>query len=306
MKIFENPSRVFVDFVLVIIAIVWGSGFTLANIALEGGFPVSLVLATRFVIGTSILLLFFGRQMKLMTRNEFKYGSITGLILFVSFFLETTGLKFTTPSKNAFLSCSNVLLVPFVYWIFSKKRPPTLTMFAVLVCFGGITILSYSPDMGFYLNFGDVLSMIAALGYAVHICYLSIAIEHSENFQMINIMQLGVVGILGTIYFIIKDLSSFDPETLKAGLLPCIIMGIFSTAFCYCFQSWAQKHASPTETSIILSLELVSGSGISILAGYDKMTPNIIFGGMIIFAAILMTQLDFTNIMNRFNRESRG
>lgn len=298
----DKPARLFVDFVLVVIAVVWGCGFTLSTIALNGGFPVSLILCLRFVIGTAVMILLFGKQLGSMTKEEFKYGCITGVILFFAFFLETTGLKYTTPSKNAFLACSNVILVPFVYWIFSKRRPTITTNIAVMVCFVGIAILSYSKDMGFYLNFGDVISICSAFGYAIHICYLSSVLQKCKNFFIINILQLGVVGFFGTIYFFLRDFKNFDPATLKVGLLPCVIMGIFSTALCYCLQCWAQKHASPTEVSIILSLELVSGSAISILAGFDKMTPNLVVGGMIIFTAILMTQLDFTMMAKKFNK----
>ncbi|MEG1972748.1 MAG: DMT family transporter [Oscillospiraceae bacterium] len=298
----DKPGRLFVDFVLIVVAVVWGSGFTLSTIALNGGFPVSLILCLRFVIGTIVMVLLFGKQLSSMTKEEFKYGCITGVILFFAFFLETTGLKYTTPSKNAFLACSNVILVPFVYWIFSKVKPPLITNIAGFVCFAGIAVLSYSPDMGFYLNFGDIISICSAFGYAIHICYLSAALQKCKNFLVINILQLGVVGFFGTIFFLIKDFKNFDPATLKTGLLPCIIMGIFSTAFCYCLQCWAQKHASPTEVSIILSLELVSGSVISILAGFDKVTLNLIVGGIIIFTAILMTQLDFTMMAKKFNK----
>ena len=299
----DRPSRLLVDSVLVIVAVVWGSGYSLATIALNAGFPVTLVLAVRFVVGTLVMLALFGRHMASATKDEIKYGGITGLILFLAFFLETTGLSYTTPSKNAFLTCSNVILVPFVYWLFSQRRPSLVTCLGVLVCFSGIAVLSYSPDMGFNLNIGDIISIVAAFGYAFHLCSLNLALEKCRNFQIVNIMQLGVVGFLGTLMFIIKDLKNFDPVSLKTGLIPCIIMGFFSTAFCYCLQSWAQKHASPTETSIILSLELVSGSGFSVLVGLEKLTPNLVIGGAIILVAILLTQLDSIRQLKKQNEE---
>ena len=302
MKInLEKPSHILVDIVLVIIAIVWGSGYSLATIALNGGFPVTLVLSVRFVVGTLVMLVIFGKQLQYITKDEIKYGAITGLILFLAFFLETTGLSYTTPSKNAFLSCSNVILVPFVYWLFSRKKPPFFTCIGVVICFIGITVLSYDPGMGFNINIGDIISMAAAFGYAFHICSLGYAIEKCKNFQMVNVMQLGMVGVLGTIMFIFKDLKNFDAASLKVGLIPCIIMGFFSTAFCYCLQSWAQKHASPTEVSVILSLELVSGSAFSVILGLEKLTSNLVLGGIIILGAILFTQLDSVKLLKKAN-----
>ncbi len=298
---FEKPSHIFVDIILVVIAIVWGSGYSLSTIALNGGFPVTLVLSVRFVVGTLVMLIIFGRHLRYISRDEIKYGAITGLILFLAFFLETTGLSYTTPSKNAFLTCSNVILVPFIYWLFSKKKPPLFTCIGVMVCFVGIAVLSYDANTGLSINIGDIISIAAAFGYAFHICSLGYAIERCKNFQIVNIMQLGVVGVLGSILFIFKDLKDFQIESLKTGLVPCIIMGLFSTAFCYCLQSWAQKHATPTEASVILSLELVSGSGFSILLGLEKLTPNLIFGGIIILGAILFTQLDSVKLLKKSN-----
>lgn len=58
-----------------------------------------------------------------MKKEHLKGGIVIGLFLFLAFYVQTVGLQYTTPSNNAFITASNVVMVPFLWWIISKKRP---------------------------------------------------------------------------------------------------------------------------------------------------------------------------------------
>ena len=45
-----------------------------------------------------------------------------GLTLFAGFALQIVGLQYTTPSKNAFLTALNVVIVPFIAFVILKRR----------------------------------------------------------------------------------------------------------------------------------------------------------------------------------------
>ena len=45
-----------------------------------------------------------------------------GIALFAGFALQIIGLQYTTPSKNAFLTALNVVIVPFIAFIILKKK----------------------------------------------------------------------------------------------------------------------------------------------------------------------------------------
>lgn len=86
---------------LMITAIIWGSGFVGSAMALDHYTPYQ-VLAGRFLIGAVLLSLVFYRKFKLVTKSMLIKGAILGSILYIAFVLQTVGLQYTTPSKNAF------------------------------------------------------------------------------------------------------------------------------------------------------------------------------------------------------------
>lgn len=56
-----------------------------------------------------------------MTFRDFKVGVIAGLLNFGGFITQTIGVMYTTPSNNAFISASYVVIIPFIAWIFMGK-----------------------------------------------------------------------------------------------------------------------------------------------------------------------------------------
>ncbi len=45
-----------------------------------------------------------------------------GTALFLGFSLQIIGLQYTTPSKNAFLTATNVVIVPFIAFLICRKK----------------------------------------------------------------------------------------------------------------------------------------------------------------------------------------
>ena len=45
-----------------------------------------------------------------------------GAALFIGFSLQIIGLQYTTPSKNAFLTATNVVIVPFIAFLICRKK----------------------------------------------------------------------------------------------------------------------------------------------------------------------------------------
>ena len=67
-----------------------------------------------------------------MSKQEFGYGLVVGALLFISYYFQTYGLKYTTASKNAFITTLYVIIVPFLHWLFNKVRPTRNNLIAGL------------------------------------------------------------------------------------------------------------------------------------------------------------------------------
>ena len=132
----ENKKSLYADISLMLVAIIWGTGFVVTKNALDNMTPY-YILAFRFLISTLLLGIISFKKLKKITKKELSAGIIIGLFLFFGFATQTVGLKYTTVGKQSFITATNVVMVPFMYWLISKKKPNNYEMFGALLCFVG-------------------------------------------------------------------------------------------------------------------------------------------------------------------------
>ena len=105
--------------------------------------------------------------MKSIKAKTLGRGALLGFLLFAAYTLQTLGLVETTPGKNAFLTAIYCILVPFLFWMVTKKRPDIYNCLAGVLCLGGIGLVSLTA--GFSIGMGDALTMAGGIIYAMHI-----------------------------------------------------------------------------------------------------------------------------------------
>lgn len=154
------------DGLLLITAIVWGSGFVVTAIALEY-LTAYQVMAGRFVLAAIILSLLFRKKFKIFTKDVVWKGAVLGTILYIGFALQTVGLEYTTPSKNAFLTAVNVVIVPLIAYLIYKRRVDRFEVVGSILALVGIGFLSLQGTLT--INIGDALSLACAVAFAFDI-----------------------------------------------------------------------------------------------------------------------------------------
>ena len=180
--------------------------------------------------------------------------------MFLGFATQTIGLEYTTVGVQAFLTASNVVMVPFLYWIICKKRPDNFEILGAILCFLGIGILSL--DSSLYVGIGEFLSFLCAICFAFQIVAVGYFAKDVDPY-ILSVVQLSLATILS---FICAFL--FEPKIAEFNtnmIIPIVYLGIFSTLIAFLIQNIAQKYTSSTHAAIILSLEAVFGSIIAII-----------------------------------------
>ena len=140
----ENLNRkksILADMSLLLVAIIWGSGFIVNKNALDYMDPI-YILVLRFTLSSILMGIIFWKRLVKIKLQDLKAGVVIGIFLFLAFLAQTIGLQYTTVSKQAFITASNVVMVPFIYWFVSKKNPDIYEIIAAILCFIGIGILS--------------------------------------------------------------------------------------------------------------------------------------------------------------------
>ena len=273
------------DGMLLVTAFVWGSGFVVTAIALDYLTPFQ-VMAGRFILASIILSVLFAYKFKSFTKAIVWKGAILGTILFIGFALQTVGLQFTTPSKNAFLTAVNVVIVPVIaYFIFKRKIDRHETIGSILAIIGiGFLTLQGTLTM----NIGDALSLACAVAFAFDIFYTNLFVQKEDAISL-TIVQFYTASLLSVlIVFLQRDIPvSFEREAI----LSIVYLAVFSTTVAYVFQNVAFRYTTATKAAIILSLESFFGMLLSVLLLHEALTGRMVIGAILIMAAILIAEV---------------
>lgn len=272
---------------LFLTAMLWGTTFAIGKIATEV-FSASFVIALRFTVASIALMIVAAPLYKLLNKKYWVDGIWMGITLFISYILQVEGLAGdTSPGKSAFLCTTYCVMVPFLHWFATKKRPQILHVLCVFICLFGIGILSLQG--GFEMSSGDILTVLSGVPCAVNIVISSIVCQN-KNPLLLTTIELGVVAVLAWIFVIFTDtFPSRFPVNTVGGI---VYLGLVATALCLFLQSYGLKYAEASIGGMILSLESVFGVLFSIVIYHETITLRMLIGFAVIFIAILLSQLE--------------
>lgn len=272
---------------LFLTAMLWGTTFAIGKIATET-FSASFIIALRFSVATIALLIVAAPLYKMMNKQYWFDGIWMGITLFLSYILQVAGLAMdTSPGKSAFLCTTYCVMVPFLYWFATKKRPQVLHILCVFICLLGIGILSLKG--GLEMSAGDVITVLSGGPCAVNIVISSIVCQN-KNPLLLTTIELGVVAVLAWICVLVTNTfpSEFPLNTIGG----IVYLGLIATALCLFLQSYGLKYAEAAIGGMILSLESVFGVLFSVLIYHEKITIRMVVGFVVIFVAIILSQCE--------------
>ncbi|MDR1546992.1 MAG: DMT family transporter [Hungatella sp.] len=270
---------------LILVTIIWGGGFVASDMALES-LRLFQIMAVRFLLGTVLMGLISIRSLRGITKSEVMAGGLMGLALFAGFAFQIVGLQYTTPSKNAFLTALNVVIVPFISFLILKKKIGARGIAGAVMSVAGVALLSL--DRNFSLGLGDGLTLICAVGFAFQI-FLTSEFVKKYRATVLNFIQMITAFLLSFISLIAFGETQF--HVTGKGVLSVLYLGVISTTVCYLLQTASQKYVDETKAAIILSLESVFGTLFSILILGEIITPRMLAGSVIILGAVVISNL---------------
>lgn len=271
------------------VAVIWGSGFIASQLAIDAQLSAPVIMALRFSIAALLMLLLCLPRLKRLRPGDLACGGLAGLLLFGAFYTQILGQQHTTVSHCAFLTATNVVIVPFVAWAMGGRRPTLRTLLLVCGTLVGIGLLTLKPGEGVSFNLGDGLSLLCAVLFALHISYLGTHLEGRDPL-LINLVQVATAAAVSLAVLLLADRQALAAVDWQAGLLPALYLGVFSTCLCYLLQTAAQKHTSPSRAGVLLSTEGLFGSLFSVALGYEALTANLLAGGALILACIILME----------------
>ena len=269
--------------------LLWGSSFVVLKTTLDT-VPTLWILAIRFTGGALLMGLPSIKQLLKLDSGCLKAGALMGVALYAAYTLQTFGLEHTTPGKNAFLTATYCVITPFLWWAFTRKRPDGFNIAAAFVCITGMALVSLSD--GLSIGLGEALTMCCGFFYALHIIFTSRGVE-KYGVGVLTTLQFATAALL---CWVTAPLSAPFPEVIPASnWLSIAYLCVMCTGVCYILQTLGQKYTSPQTSSILLTLESVFGTLISVVFYHEQLTFRELSGFVLIFIAVLIseTKLEF-------------
>ena len=278
---------------LILVTVIWGGGFVASDVALESMKPFQIMMV-RFLLASVLMgMISLGqknREEKSVDRiGAIRAGILMGIALFVGFSLQIIGLQDTTPSKNAFLTALNVVIVPFIAFIILKKKIGAKGIIGAILSVVGVALLSLNGNLT--LGLGDALTLICAVGFAFQIFFTSEFVK-KYPVSILNMVQMITAFVLSAVSLVIFGETDFQVTT--QGWLSVLYLGVISTTLCYLLQTACQRYVDETKAAIVLSMESVFGTIFSIIILHEVITLRMVIGCVIILTAVIISNLSDT------------
>ena len=278
-------KKAYAKIALFLTAMFWGSTFAIGKIAAEV-FSASFIIALRFSVASIALLIASIPLYKLLNKEYLRDGLWMGLSLFFGYIFQVVGLTMdTSPGKSAFLCTTYCVLVPFMHWFATKKRPQILHIVCVFICLIGIGILSLQGGWG--MSAGDIMTVLSGVPSALNIVISAIVCRDKDPLLLTTI-ELCIVAILAWVCVFLS--GTFPTEFPMKAVGGIVYLGLVATALCLYLQSYGLKYAEASIGGMILSLESVFGVIFAIILYGETITPRMIVGFIVIFIAIVLSQ----------------
>ena len=273
------------ELALVGIAAVWGLTFTMVQDAIAI-LPTLAFLGYRFTAATALVAPVFWQRLRALPRDGWRAAAVMGVFLTAGYIFQTLGLEHTSPSDAGFITGLFVVLTPLLGALFLRQRISGVAWAAAAVSALGLYLLSGAG--GDFTLRGDGLVFLCALSFAAHILATDRGAARFDVGALL-VIQLAIAGSVS----LILALATGDLQAPHGGKvwLALVVTAVFASAIGFFVQTYAQQHAPPARTALILASEPAFAGLFGYLLNGDRLAAVAWLGAGLIMAAIVAVEL---------------
>ncbi|HXB22718.1 MAG TPA: DMT family transporter [Candidatus Solibacter sp.] len=277
---------------LVLATLIWGATFVVVKAALQFASPLTFT-TIRMTVAAVFLVLVFRKSLPTLTRPSLYAGCSVGVLLFLGYAFQTTGLNLTTPSKSAFLTSSSFVLVPLLLLVFWRIRIDLWRITGIATALAGLFLMTVPAGDGRIadlakVNAGDLLTLIAVVAFALQLIVVGPATQRFP-FQQIVTIQIAVAALLMGVAAPLVETPHLQPSVKLAAAI--LVTGALPTAVAFSLQAWAQQFIPATHTAVIFTLEPVFAWLTSLIVMKERLGIRAGVGALLILAGVLISAL---------------
>ena len=252
---------------LIIVVALWGVAPVISKSIFDGAvYSPGILIALRGLFSIVAMAIIINKGFKKVNKS-YLICIPAGIILAAAYIFQFVGLKYTVPSKNAFLENISCITIPLFMFIFVREKPTWYSIVSALICVVGSLFL---VGNGFdFLHFfrsgnllGDGLSAIGGLFFGLDIAFTKVFCKNKDPLLYV-FFQLVILTVVATGYSFIFEMNVFDEFAISfeiLDILQVIFLGVICTALCWVARAWAMKSIDAVTVSLLVPLSAVIAS----------------------------------------------
>ena len=168
------------------------------------------------------------------------------------------------------------------------------TLVGVGVAIVGLALLNFDGGVMEFTDTlgGDMITLASAFLFSLQIVWSEISLKKVDIYSFTTV-QVGTAAILFVAATLIFESGNYSTLTMDPGygIWRLITVTFGGTAFAYFAQTYSQQHLSSSETALIMGCESPVGAVLSLIAGIDVFSWNMLAGGLMVIAAVVLVEV---------------
>lgn len=273
---------------LLLATVIWGSSFFIVKDATNLINPAFLV-AYRFLLAAVLMGIVVFILKKDIIKNA-KEGIILGSVYAFAYLAQTIGIQSISSASSSFITGLFVVTTPIFSFLFFRKVPSKIFFIALVMATIGLWILTGGI---FQMRQGDFITLLVPIVIGL---YNVLAEQFMKNKPDPLVLCFHQMWVIGLVCFTIGIASGVPlSPTSSVVWLPILYLAIFPASISLLLQLNAQRFVSANRVGIVTSLEPVFASLFAWWLAHEAMTINTIIGGVLIFGAMIISELRFNS-----------
>ena len=273
-------------------ALIWGATAPIMKLTLQE-VPVFSLAFIRMSLASLILASIIFSKLKIKKRDlpMLSLAALTGVTLNLAFFF--LGLKLTQAINASFLVAAVPIFTILAAHFYLKEKFNSRLILASLIAFAGVALIIGKPYAGVSSRelVGNFLLLLATLSWVAHEIFAK---------KLLKTYDGGVVAFysmaIGAFTFLPLALLEFvkNPNWINQVTLSGFMGILYGIFFASLIAYWAwQKGLSllpAGQAAFFFYLDPISGTILAIILLGEKLTPQLILGGILIAVAVLLIE----------------
>jgi drug/metabolite transporter (DMT)-like permease len=291
-----------------LLAVLWGSSFTLIKVSLEGLTPAQLVLA-RLVLGAAVLLLVAALRRIALPRGTSVWGHLAAAALFgnvLPFLLLSYGERSAGAGiAGVLIGATPLLTLTIAYVALSAERATARKVVGLLGGFAGIVlVLAPWRTAGGSIG-GEIACFGAAVSYAVSFVYVRRFLS-PRGLAPVALAAGQLVAAVVLQGLAAPFLAWGRPEITGRVALSIVLLGLLSTGLAYVLYFRLIGDAGATTASSVNYLVPVAAVLIGVVFLGEHVRWNVIAGGLTVLAGMAYAENRVSAFRQPATRSSSG